>query len=210
VIWLNKSYETFKNIDGVRVIDEDTLEPLDEVATTTNVAPMVPAVNVPLVLGYAAAAPVPVLPAPVAPDPIVNPVNQTLPVLDDRVQLELTRLGADPSDVDMSKHRSLRSGRVLDEGNVVVSLSDICCFAKGIFHNLSVNFSASFGVRRSPRNSRRWKRTRCFARCFVVRSRRIENASSTSGFLISSEIVWWLVDIVKSRVSNLLTCLVLW
>ena len=130
VTWLNKNYATYKNIDGVRLIDDDTLDPVEVITTTTTHSPIVPDI-----------APVPpeVVPAP-EPEPAPDPVPLETPA--PRVTRELSRLGTDLSVVDLSEHRSLRSGRALDTGNVVVPLSDLCFLSvehyKEIFHDLSL------------------------------------------------------------------------
>jgi Reverse transcriptase (RNA-dependent DNA polymerase) len=142
VTWLNRNYATFMNVDGVHVVDQDDLLPVETIVTTNTVTPVVPEPEptVPVVLPVVVPvpdAPVPPIPAPI---PVLAPPNV-------RVTRELNRLGADFADVDLSDHRSLRSGRVDDAANIlvdgnIVPLSDVCMLTmddyRAIFHDLAL------------------------------------------------------------------------
>jgi Reverse transcriptase (RNA-dependent DNA polymerase)/gag-polypeptide of LTR copia-type len=112
VTWLNKTYATFKDIDGVVVTDDDD-EPVDAVTTGTNEVAVVPVPEVPMV-GNDADIEEEDEPVAAAPEP-----EQEKPA---RLTNELRRIETwNPVDVDMSSGRTLRSGREVD-------IADLCLF----------------------------------------------------------------------------------
>jgi hypothetical protein len=150
VTWLNFNYALYMDVDGIHVIDSDDLVPMETVVTTNTVAPIVPVLNpiVHLVLPIDELGAVPVIP------PAVVPVPPTVVVEPNAwVTCELSCLGADLSEIDLSNHQSLHSGRVPDvtnglvDGNIV-PLTDVCHLSMEnfieIFHDLSfVSFDPS-------------------------------------------------------------------
>jgi hypothetical protein len=105
VTWLNKTYATFKGIDGMFVVNEEDSEPVDVIVTGTSETAVVPQPQVAIVA------------VPDVPDPVDTPVAATqeavqevVPPVDPKVVSELNHLDANIADVDVSQGRTLRSG----------------------------------------------------------------------------------------------------
>jgi hypothetical protein len=115
VTWLNKTYATYKDIDGVVITDDDD-EPVETVATGTNEAIIVPQPQVPF-FG--------VQPHDVETvDDPYPPVPDTPPApIAPRLASELRRIDANLGDVDTSQGRNLRSGR---EIGGIQDISELC------------------------------------------------------------------------------------
>jgi hypothetical protein len=120
VTWLNKTFATFKGIDGVVVVDEEDDEPLEAIVTGTNQVAVVPQPQVATVAALNVPAPAANVPAAVQ-NPA--PVAATT-VVDPKVASELNRLDANIEDVDVSQGRTLRSGRELGH----LTIDDLALF----------------------------------------------------------------------------------
>jgi Reverse transcriptase (RNA-dependent DNA polymerase) len=119
VTWLNKTYATYKDIDGVVIVDDDDQEPLGSLVTGTNEVVIVPQPEVPLVID---------VPEPDADDETVAVANPPEPIAP-RLAAELRRIDGDISQIDISQGRTLRSGR--ESGNEATEATDfaeLCLF----------------------------------------------------------------------------------
>ena len=106
-------------VDGVQVVSEEDGEPLDSVTTASVTQVLVP----PPVEGAVEVVPLISEPVEVFPAPVI--------VAEPQVACKLARLGTDITTVDTLDTRSLRSGRIPDSANVMVTLADLCLFSAG-------------------------------------------------------------------------------